>query len=530
MTARKAYFDRSMLAFLALLAGLLALRIACLQLSPLNLHFDEAQYWDWSRSLEWGYFSKPPLIAWAIAATTRVFGDSEWAVRLSAPVAQAFAALAVYGLGRSAYGAKAGFWAGLGWLLLPAVTLSSGIISTDALLLAFWSIALFALWRLIAARAWVWAPVLGAAVGFGALAKYAMLYFILCAVIAALWSKPAKAALMSAQGAVAGVIAAAVLAPNLVWNFTHGFATIQHTAANARLNGNFVNPGALIEFLGSQFAVIGPLFFLALVWLLLRAGGQARTLSDPDRTLLAFILPPLVIIMAEAFISRANANWAAAAYPAAIAWIAGNLATSKRGLRYLFAANALNLLLGAVVTVAAVEPEMADAACIPGKHPLCLSNSLKRARGWDEVARQVELRALPRAGQQPFTAIMVDHRATYFELAYYWREARARGEHLPPVRMWQLHANARNSAEQVDPMRPQESARVLVVHAIPDYVSLVAGDFASFRTVDHFTVPLGSAPPRTYEISVGEGFSPAPRDAAFERRVLDPDGQDQGGS
>ena len=24
--------------------------------------FDEAQYWTWSQSFEWGYFSKPPLL------------------------------------------------------------------------------------------------------------------------------------------------------------------------------------------------------------------------------------------------------------------------------------------------------------------------------------------------------------------------------------------------------------------------------------------------------------------------------------
>ena len=41
----------------------------------------------------------------------------------------------MFALGRTMYGAWAGFWAGVGWLMLPGVWLSSSIISTDALLL-----------------------------------------------------------------------------------------------------------------------------------------------------------------------------------------------------------------------------------------------------------------------------------------------------------------------------------------------------------------------------------------------------------
>ena len=46
-----------------------------------DLFFDEAQYWSWSRDLAFGYFSKPPLLAWLIAAVTHVCGDAEICVR-----------------------------------------------------------------------------------------------------------------------------------------------------------------------------------------------------------------------------------------------------------------------------------------------------------------------------------------------------------------------------------------------------------------------------------------------------------------
>lgn len=511
MPARTAVFDRASLLFLAILAGLTWLRIAILQTSPLDLHFDEAQYWAWSHTLEWGYFSKPPLVSWVIAATTSLFGDAEWAVRLAAPLAQSFAGFAVFALGRNMYGAWAGFWAGLAWLTLPSVSLSSGIISTDALLLPLWASALYALWRLTATRAWIWALLLGVAVGAGALAKYAMLYFVLCTFLAARWSSPVRIALAQGRGVMAALVALIILAPNLYWNFGHSFATVTHTASNARLDANFFNPDELLQFTLSQAGVIGPLLFLALAWLLWRVIGRSSAMNDEDKFLVAFIAPPLIIIMVLALLSRANANWAVAAFPAAIVWIAGSLTIGARGRRFLAAAIAINAMIGGVISAAGVSPAFADR--------IGAANALKRSRGWEDTAREIATRAIAQPGEPPFTAVLVDHRALYFELAYYWRDARRAGAPLPPVRMWVLHADARNSAEAIDPMRAEEGARVLVVHATPDMVPIIAGDFTLFRTVEHLAIPLGGGINRELEISVGEGFAAAPRDAAFEQRL-----------
>ena len=72
---------------LLMVAGLTILRLAALFATPLELYPDEAQYWLWSRELAFGYFSKPPMIAWLIWLTTTIGGDAEAWVRLSAPLA-----------------------------------------------------------------------------------------------------------------------------------------------------------------------------------------------------------------------------------------------------------------------------------------------------------------------------------------------------------------------------------------------------------------------------------------------------------
>src|SRR5437870_9515369 len=46
-----------------------------------DLEFDEAHYWMWSERLAPGYFSKGPEIAFAIRASTAIFGATEFGVR-----------------------------------------------------------------------------------------------------------------------------------------------------------------------------------------------------------------------------------------------------------------------------------------------------------------------------------------------------------------------------------------------------------------------------------------------------------------
>ena len=100
--------DRDLRAVLLCVAALTAARLVALFATPLQLYPDEAQYWLWSRTLDFGYYSKPPMIAWAIWATTAMGGDAEAWVRLSASLFQAGATVVVFLIGRRVrFGASA---------------------------------------------------------------------------------------------------------------------------------------------------------------------------------------------------------------------------------------------------------------------------------------------------------------------------------------------------------------------------------------------------------------------------------------
>src|SRR5437667_11984769 len=163
----------------AILALLTVIRLVGLKLSVVDLFFDEAQYWTWSRELAFGYFSKPPLLAWIIAAAERICGSSEACIRAPAPILYFGTSLLVYALARQLYDAQVAFFAALSTALATGAVFSARIISTDVPLLFFWALALFAYVKLLSGAGARWALLLGVALGLGLLAKYAMIYFLL---------------------------------------------------------------------------------------------------------------------------------------------------------------------------------------------------------------------------------------------------------------------------------------------------------------------------------------------------------------
>ena len=382
---------------LGVIALLTALRIALLVASPLDLFVDEAQYWLWSTQPAAGYYSKPPLIAWLIALTTRLAGDGEWAVRLASPLLHAGTAGFILLAGRALYDARTGAAAALVYLTLPAVGFSSLLISTDAPLLFFWSAALYALIE-AERRGGLWWPALGLALGLGLLAKYAMAFFLLG------WLGHALSGGRTSRrgAALALIVAGACYAPNLVWNAIHQFVSYRHTGADAELGGAGLHPGALLGFLASQAALLGPGVFLGLVMAL-------RPPADPGiRRLLWFTAPVLVFYLALAAIAGANANWAVSAYvTGSILAARGLLACRWRPA--LRTALALNVLLGLALAGSVLRWGDDDA-----RFPL-RADPFKRLRGWEALGREVA----PWRQRYPADCVLVADRATAAAMAYY---------------------------------------------------------------------------------------------------------------
>lgn len=387
------------------IAAITAARLLWLAFQTTGLYPDEAQYWFWSRHLALGYYSKPPLVAWLIAFTTGVFGNGEFAVRLSAPLLHAAASWFVYAIGTRLYDRRIGYWSALAYVTLPGVSLSAFLISTDAVLLPCWAAALYGFIRAREASATGWWVVTGCAIGLGLLAKYAMVYWLISA-FGFVLLRPSERRHLNGL-CLATAIAVLFYLPNLWWNWSHGFATYLHTRDNAELSGTLFHPGGLGEFLLSQLGVFGPLYFLAMLALFL---APTRFGGPPARLLTAFAWPTLAIVTIVSLLSRAQPNWAAPAYVSAVILVVEAALTRGWRRTVIFS---IALHLGAAVAVFGGSEIIANAGLdVPAK-----LDPLHRLRGWHTLGDTVasELAA------HPGLRLMADDREILAALIYYVR-------------------------------------------------------------------------------------------------------------
>lgn len=465
--------DRWTIQLVIVLAVVTLLRLIALSLSETDLYFDEAQYWSWAQDLSFGYFSKPPLIAWIIWTTTSICGDGEACVRASAPLFHAGSAIFLFLAGRVLFDARTGFWSAVIFATLPGISFSANIISTDVPLLFFWSAALFFLVKLQEERRWRWAVLLGIAIGFGALAKYAMLYVYLCAAVWFAISRAGRWLLRDPKGLVLIAIPLTLLAPNLLWNVNNGLVTFAHTADNARLGGPLVHPGNMLEFLIAQLGVFGPFVFPMLLVIAIRTarcGGP-----EGDRYLLAFSLPVLILVTGIAFLSRAHANWAAATYPAATILVTATMLRLKRDT--IFAATVgVNFVC---LMVLAVVPAFADRLTLPGG-----GDPFARTMGWRETAAIV--RDAVESGK--YGAILTDDRAVTAELLYYLRDTEI------PILRWPTEGPPRDHYQLTRPFSADAADPVLLVTLREPPGAMMR----RFSTAEHLSVAKIDAGPKTH--------------------------------
>lgn len=467
-------------------------RLVWIALDRSDLFPTEAMLWVESRSPGWGYVGRPPLTAWLVWASTALFHDTGPAVRLPATLLQFVTALTVFGIARRLYDLPTAFWSAVTYATLPGVFVSAAVMSDTAPLLLAWVVALDAFLRARATGDRRWWLIVGIALGLGLLVSYAMLYWLLGAFLYVVAVRDERRHVPILLGATAlGLI---FLSPNLLWNATHGYVGFHDPGWDAGIAW-----GRLLQSLGWQAALFGPLLFAALIVILVLA---RHTLADRRGFLLAcFALPPLVLVLASIVVNRAWPDWAApAAITASILVVAWLLAEGRRIV--IFVSLGLHIAAALVVAVGVRDITAFIGLPVPVRY-----DPLHGAEGWRNLGRAVSVLRF----QHPGAILMADDPGLLAELMFY----------VTPHPMNALEWNPGGTIHDQFDLRQHpllyRGANFLLVSAHPEHVAAIKARFAAAGPPQSITIFVGAtgakASPslaRRYAVQYLEGFKGYP--------------------
>lgn len=493
-----------------LLAGTL-FRILYAACYPMNLAGDEAYYWEWSRHPDWGYYSKPPGIAWLMALVTGIGGSHTVTIRLAASVIGAGSLIVCRHLARSLFGPKASFWAVLLALATPANVLLNLMLTIDAPLVLCWTAALWCLWH------WLENPGsrlplagLTLALGFGYLSKQMMLVFPFLAILY-LGFSPKHRPLLRAGGLWIALAASLLfLVPPLLWNAGHGWITFEHTGGQLAGDTDSRPFGVtFLEFLATQAGVLSPLIWV--FGMMASLGGLLvfKRLEAEERFLVLFSAPALGVMMLMALRQTMLPNWAAVYYVSTVlllaGWMAGranSIPLPSRWRRWNGAAAGIGL---AMVALGYLWPPLIEVLGHAGHEKL---DPMRRLRGHELVARQVDhlLAQAPR----PSRTVIVTHGHRYHasHLAFYLP-----GQ--PKVYRWESRDQIASQYELwPDPVSDgKEGWDALVI--VPDKGRKVPnrfqGAFDAFEPMGEFVASVSPDYERHYSVYLGQNLRSWPK-------------------
>lgn len=414
------YFRRTVL----LVGAVLLFRLVYAALFATNPAGDEAYYWDWGRQLDYGYYSKPPFIAWLYAFVDWIGGGSLFAIRAAAATLGTLSLLILYRLAAALFDARTAWYAVLLGLAAPANAVLSFFLTIDAPLVICWTAALWMFWRIVDEKETPSTYLfLFLALATGHLCKQMMMVFPLIAVI--FLGCAAKTRPLLKRPPLWLVLFGSYLSllPPLVWNARHDWITFKHTSHHFEVKNQggpvlIERLGDFLSFLGTQLGVLSPGTAFVLFALALGGLPLLRSASCPHRYLLTFGALPLAVMLLLALRQELQPNWAAVFYLSGIilvaAWYRGSVTAGfpPTSWRRLFP---LTLAVGFLLVGYFYAASPLSAALGKAGHA---ADPSRRLLGYEDLATAVqEVRAKWSEDDEPFL-LVIGHRDLTSQLAF----------------------------------------------------------------------------------------------------------------
>ncbi|MFN4243373.1 MAG: glycosyltransferase family 39 protein [Tepidisphaerales bacterium] len=423
-----------------LAAGVVARLLYLHSPDALDLAPDEAQYWTWAKRLDWSYYSKPGMVAWLIAASTAVFGDTMPAVRYPALLLGVGTLLLTYDLTRRLFGSDRLALGAVGLChIVPMFIAGSMLMTIDPPFVFFWALATyFVALGLVEQRRWAFVAA-GLATGLSFLSKYPALLFLPGALAAMALDRTWRRHLLTPWPWVMCGLALLLTLPVVLWNLQQGWVSAQHVRADTMSGFRPLEP---LSFLAGTIGAVNPMLFAifaaAVVWALRSPvtsdpAKRSPLHADPEharrlRLLVWTVLPYAALVTASAFFTNTQINWSAPVWFAVIIVSAAFLASRRRDpaawRRWR------GLLYGSIAVAAVVMPLAHHMRLLYPAFELIQTRLLgweevhvrrwdptARLQGWKQLAAELDRIRRERLGPDAF--ILTQNRTDASALAFY---------------------------------------------------------------------------------------------------------------
>lgn len=384
---------------------------------PFDLAGDEAHYWEWSRQLDWSYYSKGPLVAYIIAAGRWLLG--EWsisrvgnemlAVRLPAVFLSVLTMVGIATLAWRVTRKSSVVAAALGiTVTMPIFAVGAKLMTIDAPLMALW------VWTLVLVHAGLRGPSVlpwlgaGVLIALGILAKYNMLLLFPAVLITVVVSPELRVYLRRPGPYLATLIGMLGFGPILYWNAQNNWVSFRHVAGQAGVAGeSSLNLAGPFEYVGGQLAVVNAFWFIGLcvaVVLLWRRPTAENEQQTPWETRLLIVAAamPFIVFLGFSPLTKIQPNWPVTGLAAGVIvlalWIRRRWLTPMAGVQrqmrlYLWGGAGFGLLaiflLHNTVWLMPLFKYMTRNAPEWELTPVAQLDPTARLRGWQELGRGI---------------------------------------------------------------------------------------------------------------------------------------------
>ncbi len=286
----------------------------CLFSFSIGLIDDEAYHWSWAKEVSLSYFDHPAMIAWIEWVTTKLFGDTIFAVRLPA---LAFFCGSCYLLWKTAeemFDRNTAFFATLLILFSPFFGFGGYVSSPEQPFMFFWLLGVYVFWK-YASDAWSlkksWIS-LGLIMGLGLNSKFIIALLALGFGVFMLMDTKKRKDLLSPWPWVGFGIATLLCLPIFIWNIQYDWPGFKYQFHDRHQGGGGFSLNRWLTFFVAQIVFLTPVvyFLTARIWI----KSLTKSHELKWRFLLSLTLPSILIFYIQPFFADFKPHWSGAAY------------------------------------------------------------------------------------------------------------------------------------------------------------------------------------------------------------------------